>query len=473
MSNYRNILIFVSLTAIVTILTLLFAVTTGMFMKTSMFIALVSPALLLVFAFWQFTDIGSISNMVDKLDKGQQPSFSEVTAQFRPLCKAITCFVSDSEQKRKETSGQLEEKKLEMQLLKRQKTNVEKIIQSINDAVLVTDSSDRIILSNESARKLFGFDSDLESAPNINYVIKDSEIVELITKSRTADLRGVKHEVQLGTKKNPAIYECVINTVKDQDSGQITGIITILHDITREREVSQMKNDFVSHVSHELKTPLSSINAYAEMLVDGEAEDPESIKQFCTIIQTQAQRLNRLIEEILNISRIESGLIKVDKQDVSVPLLIQEAVKMITGFANEKNVSIKEPSAIIYGQTFADRDMISQVIINLLSNAVKYTPSGGSVEIDVQINEADDIVKVTVTDTGVGIPPADVGHVFDKFYRVEANKKCAKGTGLGLNLVKQIVEKVHGGKVFVKSEQGRGSTFGFELPLTCQKVENI
>ncbi len=464
---------FVGLTAIVTILTLLFAITTGMFRNTSLIVAVFSPIVLLAFAFWQFTDIGSISNMVSKLDKGQLPSFSEVTPQFRPLCKSITCFVKNSEQQRKETFSELEEKKLEIQLLKRQKSNLEKIIQSINDAVIVTDPSERIILSNESARKLFGFDADIESAPNIQQVIKNSKVSDLIIKSRTADLRGVKHEVLLGPETDPSTYEFVINTVKDHDTGQITGVISIFHDITREREVSQMKNDFVSHVSHELKTPLSSINAYAEMLVDGEAEDADSIKQFCSIIQTQAQRLNRLIEEILNISRIESGLIKVDKQDVSVPLVIQEAVKMMAGFANEKNVSIKEPSAIIYGQTFADRDMISQVIINLLSNAVKYTPSGGSVEIDVQINEADDIVKVSVTDTGVGIPPEDVEHVFDKFYRVEANKKCAKGTGLGLNLVKQIVEKVHGGKVFVKSEQGQGSVFGFELPLTCQKVENI
>jgi signal transduction histidine kinase len=119
----------------------------------------------------------------------------------------------------------------------------------------------------------------------------------------------------------------------------------------------------------------------------------------------------------------------------------------------------------------ADKDMITQVIINLLSNAVKYTPSGGRIDAGVEVDEAEDLVRVTVTDTGVGIPPEEVEHVFDKFYRVEENKKQAKGTGLGLNLVKQIVEKVHDGNVFVESTPGRGSTFGFTLPLAAKAAQ--
>jgi two-component system phosphate regulon sensor histidine kinase PhoR len=247
-------------------------------------------------------------------------------------------------------------------------------------------------------------------------------------------------------------------------------VVAVLHDITHEKEISQMKNDFVSHVSHELKTPLASITAYSEMLVDGEADDEKTRKEFYSIIQSQAKRLNRLIEDMLNISRIESGLIKVDKKTVSLAMLIEEQVGMIKSFAQEKNIHVIAPNPIVFDQVYADSDMISQVIVNLLSNAVKYTPSGGTVTIDVAVDEIRRMAKVSVTDTGVGIPEDEIGHLFEKFFRVKANNKCAKGTGLGLNLVKQIVEKVHNGRVFVTSKVGQGSTFGFELPLATAEL---
>ena len=151
-------------------------------------------------------------------------------------------------------------------------------------------------------------------------------------------------------------------------------------------------------------------------------------------------------------------------------MLVKDAVEMITSYAAEKNITIVEPHSIVCDQVHADKDMITQVVINLLSNAVKYTEQGGTVTISLDVNEADQFVKVSVTDTGVGIPLEDVDHVFDKFFRVEANKKFAKGTGLGLNLVKQIVEKTHEGAVSVTSQQGKGSTFAFTLPLESARI---
>jgi two-component system phosphate regulon sensor histidine kinase PhoR len=205
--------------------------------------------------------------------------------------------------------------------------------------------------------------------------------------------------------------------------------------------------------------------------VDGEAKNEAMQEEFYGIIQSQAQRLNRLIENILNISRIESGLIKVEKVPVSLTILIEEQLQMIKSYAEEKNIKVTGQKPIIFDQVLVDKDMVSQVVVNLLSNAVKYTPSGGSVRIETQVDENKGVVCVTVTDTGTGISQEDIRHVFDKFYRVSANKEKAKGTGLGLNLVKQIVEKVHGGRVFVVSEVGVGSTFGFELPLAIANVQ--
>jgi len=271
--------------------------------------------------------------------------------------------------------------------------------------------------------------------------------------------------------EQPHVFDTIVSCV--YEGPKVSGVVAVLHDVTREKEISQMKNDFVSHVSHELKTPLASITAYSEMLADGEAGDEKTRKQFYGIIQTQAQRLNRLIEDILNISRIESGLIKVAKEPVSLAILIEQQMSMIRKCADEKNITVSWQTPIIFDQVYADKDMISQVIVNLLSNAVKYTPSGGSVRIATEVDEAAGRARVTVTDTGVGIPEEELEHLFRKFYRVAANNKHAKGTGLGLNLVKQIVEKVHNGRVFVTSTVGVGSTFGFELPLAAVEMAAV
>lgn len=387
----------------------------------------------------------------------------------KPLEIAFNSFIGQYSEKIEGLDGHASEMTLQLELLRRQKQNIEAILYSIRDTVIVTDAFDRLVLANAAAEKLFGFKLQKDTMPAVDEIIGDREFVRLIVKSRKSKTPHVRHEVTFEKDSGARTFDCILSCVKDDGRG-VSGVISVLHDVTREKEISQMKNDFVSHVSHELKTPLASINAYAEMLVDGEAGDQETVTEFCTIIQNQAQRLNRLIEDILNISRIESGLTKVEKHPLSLAILTADASKMIESYAQEKSITVNTQAPIIFDQAMADKDMITQVIINLLSNAVKYTPAGGTVDVSVEVDQAQDIVRVTVADTGVGIPPEDIEHVFDKFFRVEANKKQAKGTGLGLNLVKQIVEKVHDGNVFVSSVQGEGSTFGFTLPLAAQRV---
>jgi len=369
--------------------------------------------------------------------------------------------------------NQIKDLQIQIQLSHRQKRNTEAIIYSLRDAVIVIDEFDRLLMANEAAGRLFNFDYKNAQHKPIGELVDRSKTVfiDFLRQSRCSKTEATRREIQLAQGARPRIFDCIISCVYDQRQ-EVCGVVAVLHDITREKEISQMKNDFVSHVSHELKTPLASITAYSEMLADGEADDEKTRKQFYSVIQNQAKRLNRLIEDILNISRIESGLIKVEKKPVSLTILIEEQLQMIKGYAEEKNINVITQKPIVYDQVYADRDMISQVIVNLFSNAIKYTPSGGSVTIETAVDETAGIARVTVTDTGVGIPPDEIGRIFDKFYRVDANKKQAKGTGLGLNLVKQIVEKVHNGRVFVRSQPGVGSTFGFELPLaTAQMVE--
>jgi two-component system, OmpR family, phosphate regulon sensor histidine kinase PhoR len=419
---------------------------------------------------WTAT-INSLEVISDKLKEGRPDELHmRGNAAIESLLDAIREFSGVSVQETRDMENKSADYKLELQLLLKEKKNTEAIIYSIRDAVIVSDEYDRLVMANAAAEKLFGFKKDPDVSISLDEFIDDTTFIGLIRQNRQSMQSHVKHEVIFEGDQQQRVFDCIISCMKDNEN-QVSGVVAVLHDVTREKEISQMKNDFVSHVSHELKTPLASINAYAEMLVDGEAEDQKTITEFCTIIQNQAQRLNRLIEEILNISRIESGLVKMKKEYLSVAIVIQEAAQMIESYAAEKNITVNVPAPIIHDRVNADKDMLSQVVINLLSNAVKYTEEGGSIKVDSEVDESDGIVHVTVTDTGVGIPPEDVDHVFDKFYRVEANKKYAKGTGLGLNLVQQIVETVHGGKVFVTSSIGEGSTFGFDMPLATNQAE--
>jgi len=382
------------------------------------------------------------------------------------LVEAINTAFESRTSRVAQLDGQVKDLQIQIQLSHRREKNTEAIIYSIRDAVIVVDEYDKLLTANEAAGRLLGFDYENAHHKPIDELVGAdySEFVDFLTQSKKSKGRATRREIELTKDEVPKTFDCVVSCVFDQRQ-QICGAAAVLHDITREKEVSQMKNDFVGHVSHELKTPLASITAYSEMLADGEADDEETRKEFYSVIQNQAKRLNRLIEDILNISRIESGLIKVSREPASLTMLIEEQLQMIKSYAEEKNIEVVGQKPIVFDQVRVDKDMISQVIVNLLSNAVKYTPAGGSVKIETEVDEIARLARVNVTDTGVGIPEDEVEHVFEKFYRVGANEKQAKGTGLGLNLVKQIVEKMHDGRVFVTSKVGVGSTFGFELPL--------
>jgi two-component system phosphate regulon sensor histidine kinase PhoR len=376
-------------------------------------------------------------------------------------------------QESRRLQAEVEDLQIQALLSQHQKQNVEAIIDSLRDPVLVVDENDRLLIANPAAGALFGFDSryvDHAALPDIVAPYAE-EFVTFLYRSRKNHADATRGQLVIGPSDCPRSFECVVSYVQHETQTAYS-LVAVLHDVTREKEVTKIKNDFVSYVSHELKTPLASITAYAEMLLDGEADDEAMRHEFYTIIQGQATRLNRLIDNILNVSRIESGLMRIEKETVSLAILVEEQLQMIRSYAEDHRIHIIGNKPIVYDQVYADRDMMSQVIVNLLSNAIKYNCSEGSVTIETEVDESRAVARVSVKDTGVGIPPDELEHVFDKFYRANSNEDRAEGTGLGLNLVQQIVEKLHGGRVFVKSQLGVGSTFGFELPLaTHQTVE--
>jgi two-component system phosphate regulon sensor histidine kinase PhoR len=367
-------------------------------------------------------------------------------------------------------SIQAKELEIRLKIAHAERQHAEAILYSISDAVLVTDSFDELVLANESAARTLEFELAAAARSPVQKLLKDEKLIGLIREMRQSNCNTERRIVEhaIGTPTGNRTFKVTLACVADRtDSNESlpSGVVAVLHDVTKEKEVAQMKNDFVSNVSHELRTPLASIKAYVEMLIDGEADDDRTKREFYEVIQNEANRLSRLIDDILNISRIESGVVKVNKQPQSLGVIIKEAVEVITPQAKQKNIAVNEGMTPIFYQTLADRDMLYQGLLNLLSNAVKYTPEGGRIDVHSSVDEVKRTVVVRISDTGVGIPAKDLPYVFDKFYRSEANNRMAKGTGLGLSLVKQIIETVHAGTVFVESTVGKGSCFGFELKL--------
>src|SRR5688500_1456452 len=383
-----------------------------------------------------------------------------------PLVQATNDLVEQAERSVSDAALKVKEIEIQLKVATAQRQHAEAIIYSISDAVLVTDPFDDLVLANESAARTFGFDLDKAGRSPIDRVLSDEKVVEMIREMRQSDTKGgrriVEHRVKTGV--GDRTFKITLSCVTDQRD-MPAGVVAVLHDMTKEKEVAEMKNDFVSNVSHELRTPLASIKAYVEMLIDGEADDEKTTREFYEVIQNEANRLSRLIDNILNISRIESGLVKINKQPQSLAVILKEALEVIAPQAKAKQITVKDQLPPVFYQTIADRDMLYQAVLNLLSNAVKYTPDGGELAIVTQVDEARRKVITRISDTGVGIPPKDLPFVFDKFYRAEANNRMAKGTGLGLSLVKHIVETVHKGRIFVESQIGKGSAFGFELDL--------
>ncbi len=395
------------------------------------------------------------------------------TAAIQPVASAAQRLIETVHAELAESRLRQRTLEIELKVATAERQHAQAIIYSISDAVLVTDTFDELVLANESAARALGFDLSQDSRLPVDRIVRDAKVVDLIREVRHSNSRNgrriVEHRVkgETGERTYKITLSCVNEPDGDPHPAQSSGgVVTVLHDMTREKEVAEMKNDFVSSVSHELRTPLASIKAYVEMLIDGEAADERTRREFYDVIQNESNRLGRLIDNILNISRIEAGLVKVSKTDLSLTVVIKEALEVISPQARQKNIRIDEQITPVFFQVNGDRDMLYQAVLNLLSNAVKYTPDGGVITVTTVVDEQERRVLTRISDTGVGIPAKDLPFVFDKFYRVDANNHMAKGTGLGLSLVKHIVEGVHRGRVFVESTVGQGTTFGVELGLS-------
>lgn len=424
-----------------------------------------------------------LSRLISELGQvgaGGEENAIGLGGSLRPLRRAIQERFDAIGEQVSAARARIREADIRQHLIETEREQAEAVLDSLRDAVIVTDSFNELAMANEEAARLLGFHLDESLHRSIDDIVPDEALRRLIRDARDlatpAHRRHADYEMapgeELDEEEAAALsrhFDVTLSCLPDPKSG-VGGVVTILRDVTREREINQMKSDFVSKVSHELRTPLSSINAYIELLLDGEAQSEESQQEFYQIIKNEADRLNRLIDNMLNISRIEAGIIKIERAEVDFVKAAQSAIEVILPQAKLKEITVSLKKSPLACTAIADVDMIQQVMLNLLSNAVKYTPEGGRVTVTVENDDATRSAMVSIADTGLGIPPDAIDKVFDKFYRIENYKRVAKGTGLGLALVKHIVETVHQGHIAVTSELGMGSKFTFTIPYDNEAI---
>ena len=352
------------------------------------------------------------------------------------------------------------------QVSTQKQAQLQALFNSMAEGVLVLDQSGRIQLVNQSLEKLFGVSKDIRGQTFLE-AFRLQELAELLKRlQQEQTVRNYEFELP---GMDERWLEVNAAAVLDRE-GRQHGALLVFHDLTRLKQLENTRQEFVANVSHELRTPLSLIKGFVETLLEGAKDDPELATRFLKTIEKHTDRLTYLIEDLLTISRLESGQIVMNLHPVDLRAEAQHVLEDLQARADEKKIRME--NRLPAGLTArADADRLQQVLFNLVENAIKYGRNDGQVCIGGKITP-EHKVEVWVHDDGPGIPPEAMERVFERFYRVDrARSRETGGTGLGLAIVKHIVQG-HGGEVWVKSELEKGTTFFFTLIASDQEQEN-
>jgi len=329
------------------------------------------------------------------------------------------------------------------------------------EGVIDVDLEQKILHINEAAARLLSVNEKACLGKPMWQEIRNQEINNALDEAINTNL-VIKTQIQLRQPSGDFIVDVYAATLND-DEGQPSGAVLVLHDITDLKNLERIRTDFVANASHELKTPITAIRGISETLLGDEEVEKDTLKHFIERVHAQSLRLSQLVGDLMTISRLENSQGRDDFTKINFVDLVRESIKTAQPSADEKGHELKfeltDQDLILYG----DRQNLSQLVDNLLDNALKYTPEQGV--ITVTLRKEDNEVVLDVTDTGIGLSPQFQSRIFERFYRVDkVRSQSLGGTGLGLSIVKNIAEK-HGGSVGVKSQIGKGSTFTFRVQL--------
>lgn len=386
------------------------------------------------------------------------------TGVFRSLLGEMILRVERQEAKIRDLSDQRTRLEARTHLLKNQVRRLVHILDQIEQPAFLLDAAGTLVYRNGPGADLLNAvtrDDQLPAAVAWEQMAGVKSLVDSVrSRSAAADKRSAEVELKWAGEMIP--YRADAANLYDADN-RLAGVSVVLSDIREQVLETAKQAQFVSSVSHELKTPLASIRAYTELLMDDDVDDPAERLELLQFIDEQVDRLTRLVNNLLNFSRVESGVIKVQREDTDVNRIARKSLEVVTSSAKEKQIVIVDELSDLYLPAHLDLDLFGQAIINLLSNAVKYTPIGGTVRIRTRMLDTEAVIDVQ--DNGMGIPAESLPKLFERFYRVPQNSKAAPGTGLGLALVKYIVTNIHDGSISVTSQVDQGSCFSIRIPL--------
>ncbi|HWC03237.1 MAG TPA: ATP-binding protein [Methylomirabilota bacterium] len=339
-----------------------------------------------------------------------------------------------------------------------EQAKVRTILDGMIEGVVALDDRGRLLLLNPAARAMFGVEQGIPEGRSFLEVIRQKGLLDLVDEVR-ATAAPARHEIELG----PPVNRLVAARGAPLGLGPgAPGVLLVLNDVTELRRLERVRSEFVANVSHELRTPLTCIKGYLETLLDGALEDSAHARRFLEVAGTHAERLDRLIDDLLELSNIESGRVTL----VPVRLDLDEVVAGVAAMFERRTVQnrLTLVRAVRPGLAVrADRDRLVQILVNLVDNAVKFTSEGGQIRIEAALG-SDGRVEITVRDTGVGIPSTDLPRITERFYRVDRTRsREVGGTGLGLAIVKHLVQ-AHGGELRIESALGSGTAVSFTLP---------
>ncbi len=329
------------------------------------------------------------------------------------------------------------------------------ILANMNDGILVVDEGDIVTLINQSACSLININSEEAQGRSLAEVIRHFKMNELLEKTRAAKNLQIS---SFETAPNKTYIRCIATPLDQEKPGTI---LFLLQDLTRIRQLEIIRRDFVSNVSHELRTPLTSLKLITETLQDDLYSDPEQASRFLNQMNSEIDNLTQIVEELLELSRIESGQVPLEKRWVKPAELISSACDRMNLQAERVGLTCRNSCPSNLPSILVDKSRLERVLVNLLHNAIKFTSPGG--EIEVSAFQQTDAIVFSVRDSGIGIPPADLSRIFERFFKSDRSRS-ERGTGLGLSISRHLVE-AHGGKIWAVSQPGQGSEFFFNIPL--------
>ena len=344
-----------------------------------------------------------------------------------------------------------------------QLAQLEATLGSLQEAVLIVDASNYILLANKALQAISPRVANQIIGHRLEIVLHSAEFLNYVEAVRLGKA-SPQHEVEFVEGGRTTWLEVTGTVIESPGSSKGPWTLFVLHDITKQKKLEAVRKDFVANVSHELRTPLSVIKGYVETLVDGHHDIPvDDRERFLKTIQRHTERLNSLLEDLLVLSRLESINPGLHREVVNVNTLLTDIIADYHGRPAAEGHKLELDVDVAVGTALIDPLKITQVVENLLDNALKYTPKQSRIRLTARLQGKGEVI-IALEDNGTGIPAEDLPHLFERFYRVDKGRSREKGgTGLGLSIVKHIVQ-LHGGRVWVESTLGQGTTFSFSLP---------